>query len=60
MQAKHFTLPLELYYNARENKYLKTPLCTGVFYTKIFGQLLGKAIPLAIIQQATKTAECFQ
>jgi hypothetical protein len=53
MRAKHFTPPPELYYNAGENKHLKTPLRIGVLYAKIFGQLLGKAIPLAIIQQAT-------
>ncbi|XTI83832.1 hypothetical protein V2W45_1195096, partial [Cenococcum geophilum] len=57
MRAKHFTPPLELYHNARENKHLKTPPRIGVLYAKIFGQLLGKAIPLAIIQQATRIAE---
>ena len=36
MRAKHFTLPLELYYYARENKYLKTSLYIRVLYTKIF------------------------
>jgi hypothetical protein len=49
--------PPELYYNAGENKHPKTPLCTGVLYAKIFGQLLGKAIPPAIVQQATGIAE---
>ena len=49
MRVKHFTLPLELYYNAGENKHLKTPLRIGVLYAKIFGQLLGKTISLAII-----------
>ena len=57
MRAKHFTLPPELYHSAGENKHLKTPLRTGVLYARIFSQLLGKAIPLAIIQQATRIAE---
>ena len=57
MRAKHFTPPPELYHNAGENKHPKTPPRTGVLYAKIFGQLLGKAIPPAIIQQATGIAE---
>jgi hypothetical protein len=51
-RARHFTPPPNL---CPENEgHALTPRHAGVFWAKVFGQEMGKAIPITIVEKVTK------